>query len=151
MKSMRICLVLVLAIALLQASSCFKKGENGDGDDSEKPNFIQDTCSGCPNQENIPASGSVTGMRFYSYVKNIGGSGKIGMSIGAGNGNASKEFDVTAGTRYVFHCTVSVEKSDTITFSYSAKFPGTPGYTDTRTIPGYHVTGGPSDLQLDPR
>ncbi len=151
MKSMHIWLVMVLAVSLLHASSCGKSDENGNGDDSDNPNFIQETCSGCVRDEPFIINGKVTGYRFYSYVKNIGGTGKIGMSIGVGSNTASKEFAVTADTSYVFTATVTVEEKSTASFTYMANFPGTAGYTDSHTITGYDCTGGPSDLQLNPR
>lgn len=151
MKSMHIWLVMVLAVSLLLASSCGKSGENGGGDDSDNPNFIQETCSGCMRDEPFITNGKITGYRFYSYVKNIGATGRIGMSIGVGSSTASKEFAVTAGTSYVFTSTVTVEEKSTASFTYLANFPGTPGYTDTHAINGYDCTGGPSDLQLNPR
>jgi hypothetical protein len=147
MKSKHLGMALLLSLACLVSLSCVTSGEtDGNNNDQKTPSFIKDTCTGCPPQENI---GSVTGIRFYSYVKNTGGSGKISMTIASGNNSATKQFDVTAGTRYVFRASVPVEKSSTTTFTYSAKFPGSPGYTDTRSVTGYHVTGAPFDLQLN--
>jgi len=151
MKSIHIWLVMVLAVALLVAGSCVKSGENDNGDDSDNPNFIQEACSGCLKDEQIISAGKVTGYRFYSYVKNIGGAGKIGMTIGVGSSSASKEFTVAAGTSYTFRATVAVQAKGSASFTYQAKFPGTAGYTDTHPISGYDFTGGPSDLQLNPR
>lgn len=151
MKSLRILLVMVLAVTLLGASTCFKKSDNGNGDDSDLPNFVKDACSGCVADEQIKSGGAVTGYRFYSYVKNIGGSGTIGMSISAGPGSATKEFSVTANTSYVFTATVTVKAKSSASFTYLAKFPGEAGYTDTHTVNGFDCTGGPSNLQLNPR
>ena len=151
MKSMHIWLVMVLAVPLLLASSCGKSGEDGNGDGSDNPNFIQETCSGCMKDEPLISDGKVSGYRFYSYVKNIGATGTIGMSIGVGSSTASKQFAVTAGTSYVFTATVTVEEMSTTSFTYLANFPGDAGYTDSHTINGYHCTGGPSDMQLNPR
>lgn len=139
---------IVLVMVCLASFSCVTSGEADDNDDSNPPNFIKDTCSGCTSEENI---GNVTGIRFFSYVKNTGGSGKISMTIGAGDKSASKEFNVTAGTSYVFQASVPVEKSSTTSFTYQAKFPGSSGYTDTHAISGYHVTGAPFDLQMNPK
>jgi|GEM_PF-3461767 len=139
---------IVLVMVCLASFSCVTSGEADNNDDSNPPNFIKDTCSGCPSEENI---GNVTGIRFFSYVKNTGGSGKISMSIGAGDKSASKEFNVTAGTSYVFQASVPVEKSSTTSFTYQAKFPGSSGYTDTHAVSGYHVTGAPFDLQMNPK
>jgi hypothetical protein len=83
-------------------------------------------------------------------VKNIGGSGKISMTISSGE-SATGQYDVTAGTRYVFQATVPCVKQSNTTFYYSAKFPGTPGYTDNRSEPGYHHTGAPNHMQLNPK
>ena len=91
------------------------------------------------------------GFRFISYVKNIGGSGKIGMSISSTKGAAAKEFTVTANTSYVFSADVPAEAKSSASFTYSAKFPGSAGYTDSRTKNGYDCTGAPSNLQLNPR
>ncbi len=55
---------------------------------------------------------------------------------------------MTAGTSYVFQATVPCVKQSNATFTYSAKFPGTAGYTDTRTEPGYHHTGAPFGMQF---
>jgi hypothetical protein len=151
MKWMRIWLVMVLAVTLLGASTCFKKSDNGDADDADDPDFIQETCSGCVKDEQITSGGTVTGYRFYSYVKNIGGTGKIGMTISAGSGTASKEFAVTANTVYVFTATVTVQAKSSASFTYMARFPGKADYTDSHAINGYDCTGGPSDLQLNPR
>ncbi|TFG80191.1 MAG: hypothetical protein E4H23_03345 [Chrysiogenales bacterium] len=139
---------IVLVMVCLTSFSCVTSSETDDNNDSNPPNFVKDACSGCTSEENI---GNVTGIRFFSYVKNNGGSGKISMTIGAGDKSATKQFDVTAGTRYVFHASVPVEKSSTATFTYSAKFPGSPGYTDTHTISGYHHMGAPFDLQMNPK
>jgi hypothetical protein len=151
MKSKHIWLIMLLAFALLRASSCFKKDDNGDGDDSKDPDFIQETCSGCLRDEQIKTDGKVTGYRFYSYVKNIGGSGKIGMTISTKSGTATNQFDVVAGTSYTFRATVTVQEMSTASFTYLAKFPGTAGYTDSHPISGYDCTGNPKDLQLTPR
>jgi hypothetical protein len=149
MKFIRLFLLVVLLMACLIASKCANSNDDpNDPDPSNPPNFVQDTCSGCPVEENI---GNVTGFIFYSYVKNNGGAGKISMTIDPGNGSTTMQFDVTAGTRYRFQATIPVVKSTTTTFTYSAKFPGSPGYTDTRTKTGYHVTGAPTNLRLDPR
>lgn len=152
MKSKRIGFVLLLAIALMGTVSCVSNSNDNDGDDdADKPNFVQETCSGCPQDEQIKSGGTVTGYRFYSYVKNIGAAGKIGMTISAGSGSASKEFNVAANTSYVFTATVTVQAQSSASFTYMAKFPGDAGYTDTHSISGYKCTGGPSDLQLNPR
>jgi len=148
MKSKHLWLVLVLAIAFLGASTCFKKSDNGT-DDADDPNFVQETCSGCVTDEQIKSGSTVTGYRFYSYVKNSGGTGKIGMTISAGSGSASKEFAVIAGTSYVFTATVTVQAKSSASFTYMAKFPGTAGYTDTHSVSGYTCTGAPYDLQLN--
>ena len=58
---------------------------------------------------------------------------------------------MTANTSYIFRATVTVQAKSTASFTYQAKFPGTAGYTDTHPINGYDFTGGPSDLQLNPR
>jgi hypothetical protein len=147
MKNKLLVLALILGLACLVSFSCVTSGEaDEDNKDTANPNFVKETCSGCTQEENI---GNVTGIRFYSYVKNNGGSGRISMTIASGSNSATKQFDVTAGASYVFRATVPVEKSSTTTFTYSAKFPGSPGYTDTRTKTGYHVTGAPFDMQLN--
>ena len=146
MKSMRIWLVMVLAVAILGASTCSKNNENGNGDDADLPNFVQETCSGCA-QESVLTNG----FRFFSYVKNIGGSGKIGMSISSTKGSASKEFTVTANTSYVFSADVPAQAKSSASFTYMAKFPGKAGYTDSRTKNGYDCTGAPANLQLNKR
>ena len=64
------------------------------------------------------------GFRFISYVKNIGGSGKIGMNISSTKGTAAKEFTVTANTSYVFSADVPAVAKSTASFTYLAKFPG---------------------------
>ncbi len=146
MKSMRIWLVMFLAIAILGASTCAKNDDNGGGDDADLPNFVQETCAGCV-QESVLASG----FRFFSYVKNIGGSGKIGMSISSTKGSASKEFTVTANTSYVFSADVPAQTKSSASFTYMAKFPGKAGYTDSRTKNGFDCTGAPANLQLNKR
>jgi hypothetical protein len=151
MKSMHIWLAMILAVTILGGSSCNKNGDNGNGDDSDLPSFVQEACSGCVRDEPISSGGKVTGYHFYSYVKNNGGSGKIGMTIGVGTSTASKEFTVTANTSYTFRATVTVQEKSTSSFTYQAKFPGPAGYTDSHPINGYDFTGGPSDLQLNPR
>ena len=113
---------IVLVMVCLASFSCVTSGEaDEDNNETKTPNFIKDTCSGCTSEENI---GNVTGIRFFSYVKNTGGSGKIGMTIGAGDKSATREFNVTAGTSYVFQASVPVEKSSSSSFTYQAKFPG---------------------------
>jgi len=146
MKSKHLWLILVLAVTLLGPVSCKTSSENGDGDDSEKPNFVQDTCAGCPVESVLS-----TGFRFISYVKNIGGAGKISMTIGSSKGNASKEFTVAANTSYTFSADVPAQAKATASFTYSAKFPGSAGYTDVRTKNGYDCTGAPNNLQLNAR
>lgn len=146
MKSMRIWLVMVLAVAILGASTCSKNNDDGNGDDADLPNFVQEACSGC-TQENVLTNG----FRFISYVKNIGGSGKIGMSISSTKGNAAKEFTVTANTSYVFSADVPAVAKSSASFTYLAKFPGKAGYTDSRTKNGYDCTGAPANLQLNKR
>jgi hypothetical protein len=149
MKFKHLLLLMVLLMAGLIAISCVTtSGENGGNDETNLPNFANDPCGGCPVQENI---GSVTGIRFFSYVKNIGGSGKISMTIGSGTNTATQQFDVTAGTSYAFQASVPVEASAQSSFTYSALFPGTAGYTDSRTINGYRVNGAPFNLQMNPR
>jgi hypothetical protein len=146
MKSMRIWLVMVLAVAILGASTCSKNNDNGDGDDADLPNFVQEACPGCA-QESVLTSG----FRFFSYVKNIGGSGKIGMSISSTKGTAAQEFTVTANTSYVFSADVPAQAKSSASFTYMAKFPGSAGYTDSRTKNGYDCTGAPANLQLNSR
>jgi hypothetical protein len=148
MKFKHLFLALVLLMTSLIAISCVSSGENGDPDETNPPNFVNDPCSGCPLQENI---GNVTGIRFFSYVKNTGGDGVISMTIGAENNSATKQFNVKARTKYVFQASVPVEASSTTTFTYLAKFPGAPGYTDTHSVTGFHVTGAPYDLQMNPK
>ena len=146
MKSMHIWLAMLLAVTILGGSSCDKNGGNGNGDDSDLPNFVQENCAGCA-QESVLANG----FRFISYVKNIGGSGKIGMTISNSKGNATKEFSVTANTSYVFSADVPAQAQSSASFTYMAKFPGKAGYTDSRTKNGYDCTGAPANLQLNPR
>ncbi len=146
MKSMHIWLAMILAVTILGGSSCNKNGDNGNGDDADLPSFVQETCPGCA-QESVLANG----FRFFSYVKNIGGSGKIGMSISSSKGTATKEFTVTANTSYVFSADVPAEAKSSASFTYSAKFPGSAGYTDSRTKNGFDCTGAPASLQLNPR
>lgn len=148
MKFKHLFLVLIVLLASLIAISCKTNGEVDDPDDSKLPNFAVDSCPGCPTQENI---GNVTGLRFFSYVKNNGGDGKISMTIGAGNSSTTKEFTVKAGTSYIFQASVPVEASASGSFTYQAQFPGSPGYTDTHTVSGFHVTGAPFDLQMNPK
>ncbi|HSQ36099.1 MAG TPA: hypothetical protein VLQ89_08925, partial [Candidatus Binatia bacterium] len=146
MKFLRFYPVLLLLLAGLIFASCVTVGDgDGEGDDSNPPNFVNETCGGCPTEEYI---GSVTAIRFFSYVKNIGGSGKISMTIGTGGASATQEFDVTAGTSYVFTASVPVEASASSSFTYQALFPGTAGYTDAHTVNGFRVTGSPYDLQM---
>jgi hypothetical protein len=149
MKFKHLFFVLVLLMVGLITLSCVTSGgDGGDGNVTDPPNFTSDTCGGCPVQENI---GSVTGIRFFSYVKNIGGGGKISMTIGSGTNTATQQFDVTAGTSYTFQASVPVEASATSSFTYLALFPGLTGYIDSRAINGYHVTGAPFNLQMNPR
>jgi hypothetical protein len=146
MKFIRLFLLLVLLMTCLIASTCANSNDDpNDPDPNNPPNFVADACAGCPAQENI---GNVTGITFFSYVKNIGGAGKISMTIGVGGDNATQQFNVTAGTSYVFKASVNVEKSATTTFTYSAKFPGTANYTDAHTVNGYHHVGAPYNLQM---
>ncbi|MCX6556525.1 MAG: hypothetical protein NTW95_03690 [Candidatus Aminicenantes bacterium] len=136
----------VLLMAGLIAISCATSGgDDGDGDGTNPPNFVADSCGGCPAEEYI----GVTAIRFFSYVKNDGGDGTISMTIGTSSGSATQQFTVTAGTKYTFQSTVPVEVSASTTFTYQAQFAG--GYTDSHTISGYHVTGAPYNLQMNPR
>ena len=146
MKSMHIWLVMVLAIAILGASTCAKNNDNNGGNDADNPSFIQETCPGC-TQETVLA----TGFRFFSYVKNIGGTGKIGMTISSSKGNATKEFAVTANTSYVFSADVPAQAKSSASFTYMVKFPGPAGYTDSRTKNGYDCTGAPTNVVLNKR
>jgi hypothetical protein len=149
MKFIRLSLLLALLMTCLIASTCVNSGDDPDDPDpANLPNFVKDACAGCPDQVNI---GNVTGITFFSYVKNIGGAGKISMTIGTTGNTTTQQFDVTAGTSYIFQASVHVEKLTTATFTYSAKFPGTAGYTDTRTVTGYHHTGAPFNLRMDPK
>ncbi len=144
MKTWRILLVTLLALGMLSASSCMgNKDDDGNGDATEEPNFVESACAGC-TQETALANG----FRFISYVKNIGGSGKIGMTISTSKGSASKEFTVTANTVYQFSCDVPAEAKASAAFTYIVKFPGKAGYTDARTKTGYDCTGAPSNLQM---
>jgi hypothetical protein len=146
MKSMRIWLVMFLALAILGASTCSKNNGNNGGDDADDPNFVQETCAGCVQESVI-----TNGFRFFSYVKNIGGSGKIGMTISSSKGSASKEFTVTANTSYVFSADVPAQAKGSASFTYMVKFPGSAGYTDSRTKNGFDCTGAPTNLQLNKR
>jgi hypothetical protein len=147
MKYKHLFLAFILLMAGLIAISCVVKSDNnGDNNEKNLPNFVSDPCAGCKAQENI---GSVTGIRFFSYVKNSGGDGTISMTIGAGNNNATQQFNVKAGTSYIFQASVPVEASSTTSFTYLAQFPGTPGFTDSHAVSGYHVTGAPFDLQMN--
>ncbi len=150
MKMKRIGIMLILGMALVAASACFL-AKDKDDEDGEKPDFVVETCAGCPVQEFIDQGGTVIGIRFFSYVKNNGDAGKISMAIDAGAGSASKEFDVAAGKSYVFQASVPVEASGSASFTYLAAFPGSPGYTDSHPVSGYRCTGAPYDLQLNAR
>lgn len=144
MKTMRILLVSLLALGMLSASSCMgNKDDDDNGNPTEEPNFVESACAGC-TQETVLANG----FRFISYVKNIGGSGKIGMSISTNKGSATKEFTVTANTVYQFSCDIPAEAKSGSSFTYIVKFPGKAGYTDARTKTGYDCTGAPSNLQM---
>jgi len=145
MKSMRVWLVMVLAAAILSAGTCVKKSDDN-GNDADLPNFIHESCPGCP-QETVLANG----IRFISYVKNIGGSGKIGMTISNSKGSATKEFSVTANTSYVFSADVPAQAKSSASFTYLAKFPGQAGYIDSRTKDGYDCTGAPANLVFSER
>lgn len=144
MKTMRIFLVALLALGVLSTSSCMGgKDDNDNGDPTEEPNFVESACAGC-TRETVLANG----FRFISYVKNIGGSGKIGMTISTSKGSATKEFTVSANTVYQFSCDVPAEAKASASFTYIVKFPGKAGYTDARTKLGYDCTGAPGNLQL---
>jgi len=146
MKTIRFLLIAVIALGILNASSCLGGGDDNNGNDSEEPNFIESASGGSP-LETVLANG----FRFHSYVKNIGGSGKIGMTITNSKGSAAKEFNVTANTSYVFSCDVPAEAKSSAGFTYIAKFPGKAGYTDARTKPGYDCTGAPTNMQFQER
>ena len=150
MKTKRLWRVLgvVVAVALLGSVSC-KTGGGGDGgggDDEDNPSFVQETCSGC-TQENTLSNG----FRFFSYVKNIGGAGKIGMTISSSKGSATQQFTVAANTSYTFSADVPAQAKASASFTYAVKFPGPAGYTDTRTKNGYDCTGAPGNLKLQQR
>jgi hypothetical protein len=146
MKLKHLFLALVLLMAGLITLSCVTSGgDDGGGGGTDQPNFVADSCGGCPAEEYI----GVTAIRFFSYVKNDGADGTITMTIGSSSGSASQQFAVTAGTKYTFQATVPVEVSASTTFTYIAQFAG--GYTDSHTISGYHVTGAPYNLQMNPR
>jgi hypothetical protein len=148
MRFKHLFLASVLLMAGLIASSCATSSNNGGGGGGTGiANFSADTCAGCPPEEYV----GLTAIRFFSYVKNNGDDGTVSMTIGAGNNTATQQFTVTAGTKYTFQATVPVEVSASTTFTYLAQFPGTPGYTDSHTINGYHVTGAPYNLQMTPR
>lgn len=149
-KHLGMVLLLAMAIVCLASFSCVTGGGEGDDEDAKIPDFVQDTATGLTVQY-IPSSSNATSITYFSYVKNIGGKGKISMTLGATGNTATAQFDVTAGTNYVFQATVPVEKSATFSYTYLAKFPGTPGYTDTRSEPGYHHTGAPQNMQLTPK
>lgn len=147
MKTMRFFLVVVLALGILNTSSCLGKGDDDDnGNDSEDPNFVQSACAGCPQEEAL-----ANGFRFFSYVKNVGGSGKIGMTISNSKGSATKEFNVVANTTYVFSADVPAVAKSSASFTYIVRFPGKAGYTDTRTKAGFDCTGAPTNLRLEER
>jgi hypothetical protein len=148
MKSKRLFLAAMLIVASLVAVSCKIGGGNGDNDETDPPNIVGDPCGGCKTEENI---GNVTGIRFFSYVKNIGGDGDITMTIASSSGSTSQKFNLKAATSYVFQASVPVEASASSSFTYQAQFPGTPGYTDTHAISGYRTTGSPYDLQMNPK
>jgi hypothetical protein len=143
-------LVLAMAIACLASFSCVTNRNANDGnDDGKTPNFVKDPSAGSFKFEEIKSGGIVTGIRFISYVKNIGGTGKIGMTIGAAGQSTTKEFNVQAATSYIFKASVPAKASSTKSFTYSVKFPGAPGCTDSQTMAGYDCTGAPFDLQLN--
>jgi len=149
MKRVQLILLIGLVLACLLAVACKTKA---DGDDDTKvPNFTAEACAGCPTQQLITQGGAVIAIRFFSYVRNGGEAGKIRMSIDAGVGSASREFDVAAQTSYAFQASVPVEASGSASFIYQAAFPGTPGYTDSHPVSGYRCTGAPYDLQLNAR
>ena len=87
MKNKLLVMALILGLACLASFSCVTSGEtDGDNNDAKTPDFVKETCSGCTQEENI---GNVTGIRFFSYVKNNGGSGKISMTIASGSNSAT--------------------------------------------------------------
>jgi hypothetical protein len=73
------------------------------------------------------------------------------MTISTSKGSATKEFNVTANTSYVFSCDVPAEAKSSAGFTYIAKFPGKAGYTDARTKAGYDCTGAPTNMQMEQR
>ncbi|MCX6554594.1 MAG: hypothetical protein NTZ12_06195 [Candidatus Aminicenantes bacterium] len=148
MKFKHLFLALVLLMAGLIAISCVSSsGDDGDGDGTNPPNFVGDACGGCPAEQYIGS----TGIIFFSYVKNNGGDGTVSMTIGSGSNTTTQQFNVSAGTKYSFQASVPVEVSASTSFTYLAQFPGTPGFTDSHAISGYHVTGAPSGMQFTAR
>src|SRR5512136_334412 len=121
MRQKNLIWVLGLALACLLNVSC-KTSDETDGDGTKSPNFVADACSGCPAEQLLSEGGVVTAIRFFSYVKNTGGSGKINMSIANSLGSASKEFAVAAGISYTFQSTVPVAASGSSSFTYLAAF-----------------------------
>jgi len=148
MKSKQLFFVGMVLLASLATCSCKIGGSNGDDDEINPPNFVNDPCAGCPAEEYI---GGVTGIRFFSYIKNNGGDGDITMTIASSSGSTSQQFSVKAGTSYIFQASVPVAASGSSSFTYQAQFPGTPGYTDTHAISGFRTSGSPFDLQMNPK
>jgi hypothetical protein len=149
MKNKHLFSVLALLMMGLITISCkISGGDGGDGDATNPPNIVSDPCASCTVEEYI---GSGTGIRFFSYVKNIGGDGDITMTIASSSGSTSQKFNLKAATSYVFQASVPVEASASNSFTYQAQFPGSPGYTDTHAISGYRTTGSPFDLQMNPK
>lgn len=145
MKGKHLFLACTVLLAGLMAVSCVGIGDGGDDDVTDLPNFVSDPCGGCKTVEYT----SATVITFFSYVKNNGGDGTITITIDSGSGSSTMQFTVKAGASYVFQASVPVVASSTTSFTYQAVFAGSPGYTDSYSISGYHVTGAPFNLQMN--
>ena len=145
-KRLWLALGLAVAVALLGSLSCKTGGGDDGGGDEDNPSFVQETCSGCTQESTLS-----NGFRFFSYVKNIGGAGKIGMTISSSKGTATQQFTVAANTSYTFSADVPAQAKASASFTYAVKFPGAAGYTDTRTKNGWDCTGAPNNLKLQQR
>lgn len=90
------------------------------------------------------SNGTVSGIGSFMYVKNIGGSGTVNVTVKAGNFTEIRQFNVAAGTQYVLKSVVPVLKNNIYSsvgneLIVSASFHGTPELTKTNTISPVYV------------
>jgi len=136
---------LLLFLALISSSSI------SSGQTPNPPHMVKDPPQGWYTSVGYEraSNGTIYAMDSYIYVKNIGGSGEINVTVTVGKYIENKQFAVDSDTRYELISRFPVSSWPSYTgIKISATFSGTPSLTvdNSTSISGYYPTDTSSSI-----